>query len=99
MPAPHSSAYQDLQYSIAMVMLSLLVVVAAVVAPALGNPLREEPPRYRCPISNYVLLEETCFSVMNRSGSWFEGQDACNVEGATLATISSDFQQDALSGE
>ncbi|XP_069977455.1 macrophage mannose receptor 1 [Penaeus vannamei] len=49
-------------------------------------------------LDGWTLLEATCFLVSNSSGNWFEGQDFCYRFGASLAVVSSAYQQGALSG-
>nr|XP_027231237.1 C-type mannose receptor 2-like [Penaeus vannamei] len=49
-------------------------------------------------LDGWTLQEATCFLVSNSSGNWFEGQDFCYRFGASLAVVSSAYQQGALSG-
>ncbi|ROT63780.1 mannose receptor [Penaeus vannamei] len=51
-----------------------------------------------CPEGGWTLVETSCFLVTNTSGNWHEGQSFCEGFEASLATVSSDVQQEALTG-
>ncbi|XP_050708515.1 macrophage mannose receptor 1-like isoform X2 [Eriocheir sinensis] len=78
-------------------MMFSLLLVAGLVATSLSSPFPavREYPRLECP-ERWALIDRTCFLFADDSGTWDEGQSFCNQRGTTLATISSQTQQDAV---
>ncbi|XP_050708521.1 C-type lectin domain family 2 member D-like [Eriocheir sinensis] len=79
-----------------MVMFSLLIL-AGLVATSLSSPFPavREYPRLECP-EGWALIDRTCFLLADEAGTWDEGQSFCNQRSASLATISSQTQQVAI---
>ncbi|KAG0714775.1 C-type lectin [Chionoecetes opilio] len=94
MPPAHTSRLPKTSNT-AMAMYLLLAV--ALVAPALSapNPGLREYPEYRC-AEGWRLVDQSCFLLADVSGNWEASQIFCNAEGAALATISSELQQETL---
>lgn len=72
-------------------MFSFLLVVA-LAAMSISAPF---PAVLECS-EGWTLIDRTCFLLTDASGTWDAGQSFCNQRGASLATISSQTQQDAI---